>query len=134
MILRSKLNKPCESAKRCTEYISSVVVFVIKGVQILLSFAHILSQTKLVLKRNKILLSLVTIVMQTILATIFFFFFFYIYFLFDANKWIPVLKKLNKAQQGRRPNLCQLFSYAGPLLTIFEPSQKVLAILINQIH
>ena len=81
---------------------------------------HILPYyTILYSKGNKILLSLAPILMQTILAPIFTDFFLTYIFLFDANEkyvflfwnFFPFIKTL----KGRRPNLCQLVAYAGPL-------------------
>ena len=39
---------------------------------------------------------------------------------------------LHKLKKLRRPYLCQVFTYAGPMPTLIEPNQMILAILIDQ--
>ena len=59
------------------------------------------------------------------------------FFLLLKKEYVFVLKNfllLFKLKKGRQPNLCQLFTYAGPRSTLVEPNQMNLAILIDQLQ
>ena len=78
------------------------------------------------------------ILMQTILAPHFFLNFSLGIFFFDANKRTCFCFKefpiFTLTQKGRRPNLYDLFTYAGPMSTLVKPNQMILAILIDQLQ
>ena len=50
---------------------------------------------------------------------------------FSFKDFLTFTKTENK---GRRPKLFQLFTYAGPMLTLVEPNQMNQAILIDQLQ
>ena len=58
--------------------------------------------------------------------------------LFDAIERICFSFKefltFTETQKQRRPNLWQLLIYAGPMSTLVEPNQMILAILIDQLQ
>jgi hypothetical protein len=59
------------------------------------------------------------------------------FFLMLSKEYVFVSRNfllLRKLKKGRWPNLCQLFTYAGPMSTLVEPNQMILAILIDQLQ
>ena len=64
-------------------------------------------------------------------------FFLTFFFLMQTKEYVFVSRNfllLHKLKKLRRPNLCQLFTYAGPMSTLVEPNQMILAILIDQLQ
>ena len=61
-----------------------------------------------------------------------------IFFFFYANERICIsfrkFPTLTLTQKGRKPYLCQGFTYAGPISTLIERNQMILLVLTDQLQ